>query len=214
MKLISKDFFLGGSGKQGTKQTTYTIESAAKFLDEVDYSNIKILHVGINDLKSNPVDSVLPNYMELVNKAKLKADRLLISTMIPTRGTFLNNKLSEMNEKIHSKFSNEEGVLICYNDNLSHMGQAIDRFYYNATKLSDEGIRILASNIRKALFPRQSQNRLRGRNTENNRDYRNIGYRSDQYRDEPFKDDIQRYDYKMKGINHRNNAYRNERVVK
>jgi hypothetical protein len=51
----------------------------------------------------------------------------------------------------------------------------MDNLYYNKTKLSDEGIRVLASNFKRALFPAKFR-RPQSNHTRSNRDERDRYY--------------------------------------
>lgn len=49
---------IAGSNINGEKHTTYTIEETSSFISEIDYVQTLLLHVGINNLKSQPAEEV------------------------------------------------------------------------------------------------------------------------------------------------------------
>ena len=106
--------------------------------------------------------------------------------LTPAREDALDRKVIEMNNMIYSTFY-KEGFILCHNDNFcSRDNRIMDKLYYNKTKLSDEGIRVLASNFKRALFPAKFR-RPQINHTRSNRDER--GRPSDRYYS-PLRDKI------------------------
>ena len=180
-------------------------------MDEVEKANLIILHVGINDLKSNPVETTFPKYAELVRKAKSKADKVLISMLTPSKEKELDDKVLEMNDKIFLQFSRKEGIMLSYNNNLrSRDHQPVDKLFFNNTKLSKEGISILASNLRKTMFPDQFRRGNRP-NTRRNFDYREkaFAFPQEQYRNpnRNYRQEVGAYKY------NRNNLFDSEKLA-
>ena len=173
---------LAKSDHKGVKQTTYTVNQATEFLEKVGKCDLIMVHVGINDLKSQSVETVFPKFVELINEAKSKANEVLISMLTPAREDALDRKVIEMNNMIYSTFY-KEGFILCHNDNFcSRDNRIMDNLYYNKTKLSDEDIRVLASNFKRALFPAKFR-RPQSNHTRSNRDER--GRPSDRYYSPP-----------------------------
>ena len=76
-----------------------------------------------------------------------------------------------MNNMIYFTFY-KEGFILCHNDNFcSRDNRIMDNLYYNKTKLSDEGIRVLASNFKRTLLAAKFR-RLQNNHTRSNRDER------------------------------------------
>jgi hypothetical protein len=162
---------LAKSDHKGVKQTTYTVNQATEFLEKVGKCDLIMVHVGINDLKSQSVETVFPKFVELINEAKSKANEVLISMLTPAREDALDKKVIEMNNMIYSTFY-KEGFILCHNDNFcSRDNRIMDSLYYNETKISDEGIRVLAINFKRALFPAKVR-RPQSNHTRSNRDER------------------------------------------
>ena len=145
---------LAGSGCKGDKHRTYTIQDASEFLGTVHHARTTILHVGINDLKTNSAEDTFRFYNELVNKAISKSDKVVLSLLTPSLAKYLNNKVQEMNEMIVFKFNREDKISICHNNNFCINGVINENLFFNNTRLSrDHGIKVLASNLRRTLFP-------------------------------------------------------------
>ena len=61
------------SHRKGEKVTTYTIEDASFVVSEMNFAQTILLHVGINNLKSQPAEEVLSQFSDLVNLARTKS---------------------------------------------------------------------------------------------------------------------------------------------
>ena len=86
---------LAKSDHKGVKQTTYTVNQATEFLEKVGKCDLIMVHVRINDLKSQSVETVFPKFVELINEAISKANEVLISMLIPAREDALDKKVVE-----------------------------------------------------------------------------------------------------------------------
>ena len=73
---------IAGSHRKGEKVTTYTIEDASFVVSEMNFAQIILLHVGINNLKSQPAEEVLSQFSNLVNLARTKSGNVVISLPI------------------------------------------------------------------------------------------------------------------------------------
>ena len=86
---------LAKSDHKGVKQTTYTVNQATEFLEKVGKCDLIMVHVRINDLKSQSVETVFPKFVELINEAKSKENEVLISMLTPAREDALDKKVIE-----------------------------------------------------------------------------------------------------------------------
>ena len=60
-----------------------------------------------------------------------------------------------MNNLIKTLFENEERITLCYNNNFAKNGRVLYQLFFNDTKLSrNHGIRVLAGNLKRSIFPR------------------------------------------------------------
>jgi hypothetical protein len=75
---------IAGSHRKGGKVTTYTIEDASFVVSEMNFAQIILLHVGINNLKSQPAEEVLSQFSNLVNLARTKTGNVVISLPTPS----------------------------------------------------------------------------------------------------------------------------------
>ena len=82
-----------GSHRKGEKVTIYTIEDASFVVSEMNFAQTILLHVGINNLKSQPDEEVLSQFSNLVNLARTKSGKVVISLPIPSRTEYLNNRV-------------------------------------------------------------------------------------------------------------------------
>ena len=145
---------IAGCKRNGEKQATYTIEETSSFISQISYVQSLILHIGINNLKSQPAEEVFTQFVDLVNQALEKCDKLVISLPTPARSRYLNSRVNSLNNLIKTKLERSERISFCFNSNFCLNGEAIDQLFYNNTKLSREhGIKLLAGNLRRALFP-------------------------------------------------------------
>jgi hypothetical protein len=119
----------------------------------MNFAQIILLHVGINNLKSQPAEEVLSQFSNLVNLARTKSGNVVISLPTPSRTEYLNNRVQDFNTLIKSNFERLENITLCLR-NFSVKGEIIDQLFFNHTKLSREhGIRLLAGNLKRSLFP-------------------------------------------------------------
>lgn len=145
---------IAGSHRKGEKVTTYTIEDASFVVSEMNFAQTILLHVGINNLKSQPAEEVLSQFSNLVNLARTKSGNVVISLPTPSRTEYLNYRVQDFNTLIKSNFERLENITLCLNSNFSVKGEIIDQLFFNHTKLSREhGIRLLAGNLKRSLFP-------------------------------------------------------------
>ena len=86
---------LAKSDHKGVKQTTYTVNQATEVLEKVGKCYSIMVHIGINDLKGQPVETVFPKFVELINEAKFKKNEVLISMLTPAREDALDKKVIE-----------------------------------------------------------------------------------------------------------------------
>lgn len=74
---------IAGCKRNGEKQATCTIEETSSFISQISYVQSLILHIGINNLKSQPAEEVFTQFVDLVNQALEKCDKLVISLPTP-----------------------------------------------------------------------------------------------------------------------------------
>jgi hypothetical protein len=129
---------IAGSHRKGEKVTTYTIEDASFVVSEMNFAQIILLHVGINNLKSQPAEEVLSQFSNLVNLARTKSGNVVISLPTPSRTEYLNYRVQDFNTLIKSNFERLENLTLCLNSNFSVKGEIIDQLFFNHTKLSRE----------------------------------------------------------------------------
>lgn len=145
---------IAGSNRKGVKVITYTIEDASAVVSEMNFAQTILLHVGINNLKSQPAEEVFSQFSDLVNLAHTKSGNVVISLPTPSRTEYLNNRVQDFNTLIKSNFERLENITLSLNGNFSVKCEIIDQLFFNHTKLSREhGIRLLAGNLRRSLFP-------------------------------------------------------------
>ncbi|VDH94291.1 Hypothetical predicted protein [Mytilus galloprovincialis] len=146
---------INGSNMTGKKITAYTIQKAEEVIKNINQTDILILHVGVNDLKTHNVEESFQQYVSLVNSALSVSNNLVLSLMTPSAADFLNDKISKMNNLIASEFENSAKIALCLNNNFCRQGKILQQLYWNDTKLSrDQGVKILASNLRRTIFSR------------------------------------------------------------
>jgi hypothetical protein len=71
------------------------VNQITEFLEKVGKCYLIMVHVGINDVKGQPVETVFPKFVELINEAISKANEVLISMLIPAREDALDKKVVE-----------------------------------------------------------------------------------------------------------------------
>ena len=82
-----------------------------------------------------------------------KCDTLLLSLVTPCKYTTLNQKATDFNSKILEKFCGVNKVQISTNTNFLRGGTLFTRLFRDPIRLSDEGTSVLASNMKRQLFP-------------------------------------------------------------
>ena len=139
--------------RTGQKVTTYTIPQALEFSNEkLSYASSVILHVGINDLKKVPADDAFQEYEKLISNLMSKCDYLVLSLVTPCGYQILHRKIEEFNGKVVDKFKGISKVKISFNSNFMRNERLLSHLFSDPIRLSQDGVSVLASNIKKTLI--------------------------------------------------------------
>jgi hypothetical protein len=151
---ISMDKFTENSEFIGVKTWAPTIPEAEDAIDTLNYSDVTIIHVGVNDLKTKNVEDCFKSYERLISATEKKSERVIISLVLPCAHQPLNSKILGFNNLITSTFKPTEKLNINYNGNFSSHGEIISKFFksdllhLNQT----EGTKLLAGNLKRAVY--------------------------------------------------------------
>ncbi|CAG2246560.1 unnamed protein product [Mytilus edulis] len=163
---------LSGSVYEGIKHTSYTVEKTREIISSLQHARTLLLHVGINNLKKESADAVVRKFVLMVDEALKKVDTVIISLVVPTKYSELNEKIKNFNNQLYNHLYYADNIHFCSHDNFSHHGQVLPHLYQDCFRLSrDQGIRVLASNIRNILFPRSSRRSVNNHNRGTNHYY-------------------------------------------
>ncbi|CAC5408834.1 unnamed protein product [Mytilus coruscus] len=163
---------LSGSVYDGIKHTSYTIEKTREFISSLQHARTLLLHVGINNLKKGSADAVVRKFVLMVDEALKKVDTVIISLVIPTKYSELNEKIKNFNNQLYNHLYYADNIHFCSHDNFSHHGHVLPHLFQDCFRLSrDQGIRVLASNIRNTLFPRSSRRSVNNHNRGTKQNY-------------------------------------------
>ncbi|VDI57496.1 Hypothetical predicted protein [Mytilus galloprovincialis] len=156
---------LSGSVYEGIKHTSYTVEKTREFISSLQHARTLLLHVGINNLKKESADAVVRKFVLMVDEVLKKVGTVIISLVVPTKYSELNEKIKNFNNQLYNHLYYADNIHFCSHDNFSHHGQVLPHLYQDCFRLSrDQGIRVLASNIRNILFPRSSRRSVNNHN--------------------------------------------------
>ncbi|CAC5403984.1 unnamed protein product [Mytilus coruscus] len=163
---------LSGSVYDGIKHTSYTIEKTREFISSLQHARTLLLHVGINNLKKESADAVVRKFVLMVDEALKKVDTVIISIVVPTKYSELNEKIRNFNNQLYNHLYYADNIHFCSHDNFSHHGHVLPHLFQDCFRLSrDQGIRVLASNIRNTLFPRSSRRSVNNHNRGTKQNY-------------------------------------------
>ena len=153
-KHINLNRFLAGSTSKGRSYTTYTISEAAEKLKQLPRVKTLVLHVAVNDLKSQ--DSAVhcfERYKSLIDEAQNKSDKLIWSLPLPSDEQPLQSNIVAFNSLVLSSFNNSTNIIINKNDNFAENNCVIKKFYVDSIHVNaTQGTKLLASNLKRAVF--------------------------------------------------------------
>ena len=162
--------------RSGRKVNTPTIQDASNIIDDKAFTaKTSVIHVGVNDLKYKPVTQVYDDYLDLARKASAKSNEVVLSLCVPSKDTYLNEKISDFNNMVKSSatIKQMDNLTICVNANFSSEGSPVGRLYKDNIHLSGEGVRVIASNLKRSILNDKTMNyrqdRMRGTGYRNKR---------------------------------------------
>ena len=129
------------------------LRQAENVIDDMENVKVIILHVGVNNHRSKSVEETFSLYNKCVIKCLERADRVIISLLIPCRQQPLSSKVVGLNYLILSNFQASDKLPLCFNDNFAVRGRLQHKLYMpdglhlNAT----QGTRVLARNLKQAI---------------------------------------------------------------
>ena len=134
------------------KLMSYTIKDATHDIaqQQGDYDLI-IYHLLQNDIKTEPAEQCVKQLHELVDTTKsVHSNSDIVISMATARhdNSDFHAKAMLLNALVMSEFSNTEKVHLAFNDNFSQRGQATRRLFTDGIHLSDQGVKVLASNLK------------------------------------------------------------------
>ncbi len=188
---FGKDLGTFGAWLPGKRVKAAKIEDIPSPEDIGPFRNI-VLHTGINNI----VDNNRKSNRSLVSILKSKRDKiqsfypkskLYISLLLPTKSTFINNRVNELNSLILDMAFGSKNMYIIDNSSIGTesgcMPGKYGRFFRNgmanatdAVHLGKLGLRIFCKNIKGSIVGKgrnQSEERFRG----GNGDYRSAAWR-------------------------------------
>ena len=141
------------------KETKYTISSAKHYisadLKPEDATDIFIFHVLSNDIMTKATDVCFQELKDLVQVTveKLPSCKIIISLATNRCDSEISNlKVNCINALIREQYYNKTTIHIADNDVLAVHGQVIPRFIgQDGRHLSNEGIKVIAANLRSAV---------------------------------------------------------------
>lgn len=143
-----------------SKETAYTIEQATNIIqDYPPQPDVIAYHILSNQIKSSSSGECVDKLLNLVKKTKeLKPDSKIIVSLATNRcdDRKLNRKVNTVNSLLH-EFSEDTSVdtqfVLCENNNLSTANSEIRNKFITTDgyHLSNEGVKMLASNLRRSI---------------------------------------------------------------
>ena len=182
--LISERF-TARTGKTARKMKASTITEACGLINDDYQADTTIIHVGVNDLRETSAETAFKHYKELLVKLKQKTKNCVVSLVIPSSDSLLNDKITLFNtlvvEHVRQPINKDvipEYTKYSFNRNLGFKGTPKSSLYRDSVHVNDKGLALLIGNIKACTFSRQqkdgttnSQHRRRGhgRFTKQNR---------------------------------------------
>ena len=175
---------LSREGIQTSKIWAPDLEKMSESLDEMEDSSARVivLEALTRDLSTLTADQVMEKSREVIEKAKLKADRVVLSSIIRRDDDEQHSaKADIVNGTLKYSYATDEEVLICDNGNLFD-----PKFRYDKLHLTSHGVAVFATNLKhkiaEGLGIRVQRKERRGDyNQERGRDNRDRGYQSNRY---------------------------------
>lgn len=139
-----------------TKETAYTIKQAEDIIDKSTLEpDVIAFHVLGNDLKSASSTDVASRLEKLVFKTKEKkpSSKIVISLATNRKDDKKYNlKVNTINSIVKESAEDSTGFTVCDHSNLSHGSEIRPEFITgDGVHLSNDGVSLLASNIRKSV---------------------------------------------------------------
>ena len=155
-KHINMNRLTTGTTKKGVSLRSPTIMDANDTVGKMNNRCERIvMHVGINDLRNEraTVPEIFSNFKILVENALKKADKVVISLPLPCEDQPLQSYIASFRSLVLSEYSQSQRVIICKNENFISNEMIIKKLYQDNIHLnSDQGTRVLAGNLKRALF--------------------------------------------------------------
>ena len=151
---IDPEMFMSKVDLQVTHK--YTIEEALSYLPNIDKRPDDIVyHILTNDLKSKGSSNCIEGLSDLIVETEktFPETKIVLSTATHRNDSDITNlKASSINSMIKENHHDKPSLMICVKDNMTQNS----KIHCNLIKdddlhLSDDGVRVLASNIRKCV---------------------------------------------------------------
>ena len=140
------------------KKTAFTIEEACKTINELEPNynpDVIALHVLSNDLKIYSSNDCVSELQSLIQKTKNRKPKAKILVSLATNRSDEkkhNLKVNTINSMVKELHEESDDFVICDNCNLSNASEINKKFISSdGVHLSEEGVKVLASNIRKCV---------------------------------------------------------------
>ena len=146
------------------KVQLYTLPEVTNWLKSdksKEHSNAKtiVIHQITNDVKEKNESQCVCDLTEAVKQTKITypACKVVVSLGTP-REDHLKQKVMKVNSMVRDMYKHDDSVILCHHDNLQQNGQAkpgllaVDKYH-----LTENGTKLVASNIRHAVEPWRRQ---------------------------------------------------------
>ena len=154
LKRIKNDILLRPEERIVTTKPAPTLKDALSVLENFKgRGSCIVIHTGTNDLKSKDEKVIVDLTGKCINEAVKKAEKVVISTIIPPYDELeLNTKAQMVDAFITQAFSNKESIIISDNCNLNtRMDNAGKFFILDRLHLNEQGTKIFASNLKTSV---------------------------------------------------------------
>ena len=113
-----------------------------------------VVHVGINDLRTQDVEVVFTKYCQMVRDIADKSEKVTISLLLPCDEQPLSSRVVALNNRLTTEYVKSDAdhkLNVCLNDNFTTNGRPNANLYEDTVHINFEGTKILCSNLKKVM---------------------------------------------------------------
>ena len=154
-KHVNMSQLVAGTNMKGLEIRCSNIEACRDAVKKFSRSVPHIVvHVGINDLRTQDVEVVFTKYCQMVRDIADKSEKVTISLLLPCDEQPLSSRVVALNNRLTTEYVKSDAdhkLNVCLNDNFTTNGRPNANLYEDTVHINFEGTKILCSNLKKVM---------------------------------------------------------------